>query len=113
MLGKLHITANSKTEKLQITTKLVVEAIDDKVAQDVPSRNALNRLHTALTKALGEAGKGKPISNVGEDDGLTTVEVQGMEENVMADEEDVEMEAVAEVQDSLLEELLDDEDDEP
>ena len=55
MLGKLHISADSKTERLQKTTKLVVEAIEDKIAQDAPSRNALNRLHSALVKALGHA----------------------------------------------------------
>ena len=121
MLGKLYITANSKTEKLQSTIKLVVEAIDNKVAQDAPSRNALNKLHLALSKALGEAGKVKPISEdtlapAGKDDGLTTVEEPGVEESVMANEEDVGMagvedEGLTDVQDSLLEELLKDDDD--
>ncbi len=121
MLGKLHFTANSKTEKLQSTIELVVEAIDNKVAQDAPSRNALNKLHLALSKASGEAGKVKPISEdtlapVGKDNGLTTVEEPGVEESVMANEEDVGMagvedEGVTEVQDSLLEELLTDDDD--
>lgn len=121
MLGKLHITANSKTERLQSTTELVAEAIDSKVAQDAPSRNALNRLHSALSKALGEAGKVKPISEdtlapAWGDDGLTTVEEPGVEESVMANEEDIrregaEEEGVTEVQGSLLEELLGDEDD--
>ena len=119
MLGKLYIATNSKNEKLQSTNELVVEAISHRVAQDAPSRNALNKLRTALSKALGEAGKVKPISEdtqapAGGDDGLTTVEEQGVEESVMANEEDVKMEdveVVTEVQDSLLEELLDEEDD--
>ena len=99
----------------------MVEAIDNKVAQDAPSRNALNKLHLALSKASGEAGKVKPISEdtlapVGKDNGLTTVEEPGVEESVMANEEDVGMagvedEGVTEVQDSLLEELLTDDDD--
>ena len=120
MLGKLYITANSKTEKLQSTTALVVEAIDSKAAQDAPSRNALNKLHSALSKASGEAGKVKPISEdtlapSGGDDGLTTVEEQRVEESVMANEEhlrmeDVQDEGVTEEKDSLLEELFDDED---
>ena len=116
MLGKLYITANSTTEKLHRTTKLVVEAIDDKVAQDAPSRNALSKLHLALSKALGEAGKIKPISPAGGDDGLTKVDEQGVEDSILANEGDVGMEVVenegvTEVQDSLLEDLLDDEDD--
>lgn len=116
MLGKLYITANSTAEKLHRTTTLVIEAIDEKVAQDAPSRNALNKLHSALSKALGEAGKVKPVSPAGGDDGVTTVEEQGVEDPILANEEDVGMEGVknegvTEVQDSLLEELLDDEDD--
>lgn len=122
MLGKLYISANSKTEKLQSTTELVVEAIDCKIAQDAPSRNALNKLHLALSKALGEAEKVKrdseDTSAPTEDDGLTTVQEQGLKRSFMANEEDIEMdgsrdEGVTEVQDSLLEELLDGEDDEP
>lgn len=112
MLGKLHITANSKKERLQSTIELVVEAIDNKVAQDAPSRNALNKLHLTLSKALGGAGKSKPdkLAPVGGD------EEQGVEESVVADEKDVGMEIVEEegvtkAQDSLLEELLEDEDD--
>lgn len=118
MLGKLHITANSKTEKLQSTIELLVEAIDNKIAQDAPSRNALNKLHSALSKAIGEAGKSKPdtLAPVGGDDGLIVVEEQGGEESVVATEEDVGMEGVegegvTKARDSLLEELLDDEDD--
>lgn len=123
MLGKLYITATSKTERLQSTTELAAEAIDNKIAQDAPSRNALNKLHSALSKALGEAGKVMPISEdalapAGGNDGLTTVVGQGMVESVMADDEDLRMEGdedegVMEVQDTLLEELLDDEDDGP
>lgn len=121
MLGKLYITANSRTEKLQSTTGLVVEAIDNKVAQDAPSRNALNKLHSALSKALGETGKVNPISKDtlapgGGNDDLTTVGEQRVEESVVATDEDVRMGGiedvgVTEIQDSLLEELLDDEDD--
>ena len=133
MLGKLYITANSRTEKLQSAIELVVEAIEGKVAQDAPSRNSLNKLHSALTKALGEAGK---FNHISEDtpapaslhlcpgrgkgwrgfDGLATVDEQRVEEYSMAHDEDVRMQdaedgGVTGVQDSLLEELLDDEED--
>lgn len=121
MLGKLFITPNSKTEMLQSTTELVEEAIVNKVAQDAPSRNALNKLHSALSKALGESGKVNPISEdtlapAGGDDGLTMLEGQGGEESVVGTEKDIgiegiEDEGVTVAQDSLLEELLDDEDD--
>ena len=120
MLGKLYITANSKTKKLQSTTEIVAGAIDKNIAQDAPSRNALNKLHSALSKALGEAGKVVPVSKdtqaaAGGDDDLTTLQEQRVEESIMADEADIRTEGlkdegVTEVQDSLLEELLDDED---
>lgn len=120
MLGKLYVTANSKTKKLQSTTEIVAGAIDKNIAQDAPSRNALNKLHSALSKALGEAGKVVPVSKDTQaaaegDDGLTTLQERRVEESVMADEGDIRMEGlkdegVTEVQDSLLEELLDDED---
>lgn len=121
MLGKLFITPNSKTERLQSTIELVEEAIENKVAQDAPSRNALHKLHSALSKALGETGKVNPISEdtlapAGGDDGLTMLEGQVGEESVMGTEKDIgiegiEDEGVTVAQDSLLEELLDDEDD--
>ena len=119
MLGKLYISAKSTTKKLQSTNELVAGAIDKNIAQDAPSRNALNKLHSALSKALGEAGKVVPDSEdtqaAAGDGGLTMLQEQRVEESVMADEEDVKMEVleiegVTEVQDSLLEELLDDED---
>ena len=120
MLGKLYISTNNSIEKLQSTTELVVEAIDEgKVAQEAPSRNALKRLHSALSKALGDTERFKPISRdlmmPGGDGGLTTVEEQIIEGSVVANEEDIEMgrhgdEGGTEVQDSL-EELLEGEDD--
>ena len=93
MLGKLYISANSKNKKLQSTTELVAGAIDKNIAQDAPSRNALNKLHSALSKALGEAGKVVPDSEdtqaAAGDGGLTTLQEQRVGESVMADEEDV------------------------
>lgn len=57
MLGKLYITANSSTEKLGTVNELVIEAMDGKVASEASSKTALNKLHLAIGKALGEAGK--------------------------------------------------------
>lgn len=108
MLGKLYISANSKTEKLRSTTELVIEAIDANVAQEAASRNALNKLLSALKKALAEAEKVKAISgdtlaSSGENDGLTRIEGKRVE--------DSDDEGVTKVHDSSLEELLNDEDD--
>ena len=121
MLGKLYISANSRTEKLQSTTGLVVEAIDGKVAHDAPSRNALRKLLSVLSKALGDAEKVKPIAvdssaPAGGDDGLTAVDEQMIEGSIVANEEGVSMGgngdgSVTEVQDSISRELLEGEED--
>ena len=121
MLGKLYVSADSGTEKLQSTTELVVEAIDGKVAHDAPSRNALRRLLSVLSKALGDAEKFKPVAvdssaPAGEDDGLTAVDEQITEGSMVANEEGVRMgvngaESVTEVQDFISGELLEGEED--
>ena len=119
MLGKLFITSRSTLEKLQSTNELVLKAIDDKVASDAASRTALNKIHNALSKALGEAGNCPnkaaddtvlPVA----DDGVTVMEEQ--DESLAADDEEIKLEpgaeeGLAEGRDSILEELLDDEDD--
>ena len=121
MLGKLYVSPNSGTEKLQSTTRLVVEAIDGKVAHDAPSRNALRKLLSVLSKAMGDAEKVKPITvdlsaPARGDDDLTAVDEQIIEGSIVADEEGVRMgfngdESVAEVQDSISRELLEGEED--
>ena len=122
MLGKLHVSANSRTEKLLSTTGLVVEAIDGRVAHDAPSRNALKKLQSVLSKALGDAEKVKPIAvdssgPAGGDNDLIALDQQTIEESIVANEEGVGMggngdESVTEVQDSMLRELLELEEDE-
>ncbi|KAL2040754.1 hypothetical protein N7G274_006733 [Stereocaulon virgatum] len=119
MLGKLYITANSSTEKLKKVTELVIQAIDDKIATDAASRNALNKLHVALSRAMGEPRKSKkgiedtfaPLEG-----GRTTIEEKGVEESILANENDLKVESVEdagvmEAKDSLLDELLTDEED--
>ena len=117
MLGKLYITANSSAEKLRITTELVTEAIDGNIATDAASRNALNKLHLALSKAMGEAGKSTkdtdeiPASTY--QDGLTVVQDQA-EDSILATKEALKVESVvdpstADADDSLMDELLTDE----
>lgn len=121
MLGKLYVSANSGMEKLQSTTELVVEVIDGKVAHDAASRNALRRLFSVLSKALGDSEKVKPVAvdssaPAGEDDGLTAIYEQISEGSIVANEEGVRMEvngdeSVTEVQDSISGELLKGEED--
>ena len=117
MLGKLYITVNSTVEKLHSINELVTEAIDNKIACDAASRTALNKLHLALRKALDEAGDTKKdadesaLPSVGDE--LTTIKEQG--DTVLPSVGDVKME-VAEIEgltqdgNSILEELLNDDD---
>ena len=117
MLGKLYITANSSAEKLRTTMELVTEAIDSNIATDAASRNALNKLHLALSKAVGEAGKSTkdtdeiPASTY--QDGLTVVQDQA-DGSILATKEALKVESVvdpstADADDSLMDELLTDE----
>ena len=121
MLGKLNVSANSGIEKLQSTAGLVVEAIDGKVAHDAPSRNALKKLLSVLSKALGDVKKVKPIAvessaPAGGDEDLTAVVEQVLEGSIVANEEGVRMgvdrdESGSEVQYSMSRELLEGEED--
>jgi len=117
MLGKLHITANSDAEKLQRAEGLVVEAIDNKIAGDAASRTALNKLHLALSKATGEVVKGRrevnEIARPVVEEGVTIAEEP--EESGMGKDADVKIESVEEdgitvSKDSVLDELLEDDD---
>ena len=121
MLGKLFITATSSPEKLQLVLEHVTEAIDLKVAGDAPSRNALTKLQSSLTKAIGEI---EPIRKgvIKEE----TVPMDDYEGEVAGEEEaglavrgsedetkmDVDPEETPETKDSILDELLDDEEEE-
>lgn len=113
VLGKLYITSNSSVDKLQATTDLAAEAVNAKIAPDATSRNSLSKLHHALTRACGEVDSIRPnveeqvadqtaAGNVAEDD-----EKSEFEETKTEVEED---RAVPRSQDTLLEDLLDDQD---
>ena len=114
----MYITANSNAERLSSAYELVAEAIDLKVATDAPSRNALTKLHSALGKVVGEAGAMKRSVEEGVtvvEEGKTVAEEDEAEAPALGSEEDVKMEMEAQedetkLKDSLLEELLDDED---
>lgn len=123
LLGKLYITANSTPEKLQVIYELVAEAIDMKAANDAASRNGLSKLHLALKKVIGEAGttrrnvEEEAEADVALEESIVMAKAESIEdgETQMAEAiQDAEMktteEGKIEAQDSLLEELLDDED---
>lgn len=52
LLGKLYFTAESDLEKLRAVSRLVDEAVDDKIAQDAPARNTLAKVQTSLDKLI-------------------------------------------------------------
>lgn len=134
MLSKLYITSNSTPEKLRVAHELASEAVDNKIGTDAASRNALNKLHLSLSKATGEAGsvkqsiEGETSSGTAQEvhmgveadqpeapgviSGEETQNADEMKIEIHEDEEtkmgDRQMEDVAEANDSLLEELLDD-----
>jgi len=118
MLSKLYITPNSDPTKLEAAKDLAAEAVDSKIATDAPSRNALNKLYAALSKALGENGsvgksaEGVTVVETRQDEGFTAVmeEEEGAVGQVGEEEaEETKMRVLAEGEESLLEELLDDE----
>ena len=125
MMSKLYITGNSNPEKLLSVHGLVVEAIDLKIATDAPTRNGLHKLEVALNKAIGESGifkqgtEGETIAEPAQE-GLTVVDEgqSGLPVTHPDDVEDIMMEDVKHekeeemtgAHDTLLEELLDDED---
>ena len=131
MLGKLYITPTSTLEKLQSAYDLAAEAIELKIAPDAGSRNALTKLHTNLSKALGETTPISPRKSgaregpiVLKEDDAELDETQIPE--VAVAEEEMKLEDVAEgetqmeniieeeteVKDSVLDELLDEEEEE-
>ncbi|KAL9595967.1 MAG: hypothetical protein Q9219_006127 [cf. Caloplaca sp. 3 TL-2023] len=114
MLGKLYLTSNSSTEKLRAVLDLVTEAMDTKIAPDTTTRNALNKTHQALTKALGEADsaqaniENQSVNQTVAGDELSAEERSDIEETKAGLDQD---KVAVQEQDTLLDELLDDEED--
>lgn len=113
MLGKLYVTATSTAEKLQSVHSLAAEAIELKIAPDATARNALTKLHAALSKAVGEAAPSSPRKSAAAV--VVKEEAAESEEASVPDAEhaaeETKMEGLVEergaVKDSVLEELLD------
>ncbi|KAL8693194.1 MAG: hypothetical protein Q9218_001938 [Villophora microphyllina] len=112
MAGKIYVSPNARTEKLQTVIDLFAEAIDAKVAPDATTRNGLNKVHQALTKALGEAGSVRPSIDDQDVDQAVPGDVTMPEEgsDVEATKMDVDVDGAMHAQDTLLEELVDDDD---
>lgn len=72
MLGKLYVSPTSTPEKLQTVHDRLTDAIDARIAGDAPSRNALSKLHAALTKAIGAVVGASGGRTVAEDGGEST-----------------------------------------
>ncbi|KAL8761371.1 MAG: hypothetical protein Q9184_002503 [Pyrenodesmia sp. 2 TL-2023] len=105
MLGKIHVTSNSTREKLRAVNDLVGEAVDEKVATDATTRNALYKLHLALTKALGEADTVLP--SVEDHDADQTLAGKENEVGAAWEVNVTEGKAITQRQGTLLEEPLD------
>ena len=111
MLGKLYITPVSDKQKLQTALDLSAEAIDMKIANDATSRNALNKLYTALTKAMGESALARrsaeeaTVAAEDQEDGVPEATEAGDDTRMNI----VKEEAMTEAGESILEELLEDE----
>ena len=62
VLFKLNYNPDGQAEKVQEVLRLVTEGVDDKVATDVASRNALNKVQATLIKATmsqQQSGQGR------------------------------------------------------
>lgn len=83
MLGKLQITSTQDTEKLHTVARLAQEAIDEKVADDAATRNALSKLSASISKlqaapersraASRNASRAPSVAPSAMDDGETVV----------------------------------------
>lgn len=119
MLSKIYVTSNSSPEILEEVYDLVTDAIDSKVAVEAVSRNALAKVHLALSKAMGEAGKTRTESEDSHDqtamEGVQdVVSTMGSKESLGPEKKaDVsEVDSGEEGKDTLLNEHLDEEDEE-
>lgn len=115
LLGKLYVTANSSADKLKTAKDLAAEAIEMNIVNDASSRNGLNKFHTALVKVIGDC----TINNNPVVDDETTV-IVAQETKMMVEDgtkppgalptDVVKAEPIPEGQDSLLDQLLEDDD---
>ena len=108
LLGKLYVTAHSSVEKLQMANDLAAEAMDMNIAFDAASRNGLNKFHTAVVKVIGEskldkkAVEGETIADMESKMEVEDADLHPPELNT----DIIKMEKASDAQDSLLEELL-------
>ena len=60
MLSKLYISPSTPLETLNTLSDLVSEAADSKLAAETASRNAVNKLQTAISKIIASASDESP-----------------------------------------------------
>ncbi|KAL8704663.1 MAG: hypothetical protein Q9201_002197 [Fulgogasparrea decipioides] len=106
MVGKIYVSPNSSTKKLQGITDLVAEAIDAKIATDATTRNALHKLYQSLGRVLGDVRSIRPGTEEGTDQPLAGNEARSehgsdIEKTRMEVDED---DGVTQAQDILLDE---------
>lgn len=53
-MSKLYIPADADVDKLRKGYELVAQAIEDKVANDAPGRNTLNKMEVSLGNIVGD-----------------------------------------------------------
>ena len=116
LLGKLYVSASSSMEKVQNAKDLVAEAIDMNIANDAACRNGLNKFQAAIVKVIGESETDKQavdeetMAEIGQESKME-VDDAGLP-NLELQPDVVKTEPLPDAQDSLLEELLADDDEE-
>ena len=96
MLCKVYIAGKPDAENLRNTVALLDEAIEGKIASDAGSRNALNKLHTALSKEMVKLGQSQEnldhITEHAAEDAALTVDGQDMDESDLLNGDDIKVE---------------------
>ena len=62
LLGKVHISPGSSEDRLREAYTEVSCAVDDGVATDAPSRNALYKVHVSLGKIVNTLDESQPAN---------------------------------------------------
>lgn len=62
LLGKLHLSDYHDKQKIEAVSQMVQKAMDERVADDAPSRNALNKIQSAISKVQAEPSRSRTPS---------------------------------------------------
>lgn len=97
LLGKLYVSASSSEEKIREAYEEVTVAVNDKLVTDTAGRNALNKLHLSLGKAVASLGRtggesrrtSRSVSVITEDRSEATDKTSLTETTIKEEEESV------------------------